>query len=114
MHKPLIKSVFATLLTLTLTACWGNDPDTQAEESAGVIDQAAIDRINATLSGLVDSGNLAGASALIREGEREVYFNDFGMAVRVANVSMARVTILQIVYMTNPISCLHILFVYAQ
>src|SRR5690625_1104363 len=96
MHKPLIKSVFATLLTLTLTACWGNDPDTQAEQSAGVIDQEAIDRINATLSGFVDSGNLVGASALIREGEREVYFNAFGMADREADVPMARDTIVQI------------------
>lgn len=114
MHKPLIKSVFATLLTLTLTACWGNDPDTQAEQSAGVIDQAAIDRINATLSGFVDSGNLAGASALIREGEREVYFNAFGMADREANVPMARDTIVQIFSMTKPITGVAILSLYEQ
>lgn len=115
MHKPwLIKSAFATLLTLTLAACSGNDPDAQTEQSAGVIDQAAIDRINTTLSGFVESGNIAGVSALIREGEREVYFNTFGMADREANVPMARDTLVQIFSMTKPITGVALLTLYEQ
>ena len=96
-------SAFATLLTLSLAlaACSGNDP---GEQSTGVIDQETIDRLNTTLSGFVESGNIAGVSALIREGEREVYFNTFGMADREANVPMARDTIVQIFSMTKPLT----------
>lgn len=115
MHKlRLIKSAFATVLTLTLAACSGNDPDSQGEQSTAIIDQAAIDRLNTTLSGFVESGNVAGASALIREKDREVYFNTFGMADREANVPMTRDTIAQIFSMTKPLTGVALLTLYEQ
>src|SRR5690625_4387120 len=114
MHKPLIKSVFATLLTLTLTACWGNDPDTQAEQSAGVIDQAAIDRINATLSGFVDSGGLGASTAQSRVRERDVRLRRGRMAARGASAPRAADTIGQRFSRTTPIARVAILRLYEQ
>ncbi|MDQ2075975.1 serine hydrolase [Marinimicrobium sp. ABcell2] len=110
----IIQGAFAALLTLTLTACSGNNPDTQEGQSAGVIDQAAIERLNATLGGFVESGHLAGASVLIFEGGQEVYFNTFGMADREAGVPMSRDTLVQIFSMTKPITGVAMLTLYEQ
>ncbi len=63
--------------------------------------KAALD---STLQGFVDSGNIAGVSALIFEKDKEVYFNAFGYADREAKKPMDRNTIVQIYSMTKPIT----------
>ncbi|WP_339704183.1 serine hydrolase domain-containing protein [Algoriphagus aquimarinus] len=61
-------------------------------------------RIDSTLSSFVESGNLAGVSALIFEKDQEVYYNAFGFSDRENQVKMDRNTIVQIYSMTKPIT----------
>jgi CubicO group peptidase (beta-lactamase class C family) len=69
-----------------------------------VVTAAAKRRIDSTLRAYVDSGRVAGASALVWEKGREVYFGAFGMADREANRPMTRDVIAQIFSMTKPIT----------
>jgi CubicO group peptidase (beta-lactamase class C family) len=61
-----------------------------------VIDRSVTARIDPTLKSFVDSGDIAGVSALIYEKDREVYFNAFGFAGPEAIIPMSRNTIVQI------------------
>lgn len=49
-----------------------------------LIDKSVKVRINATLKSFVDSGQIAGVSALIFEKNKEAYYNAFGYADREA------------------------------
>ncbi|SDD61958.1 CubicO group peptidase, beta-lactamase class C family [Pricia antarctica] len=60
--------------------------------------------LDSTLQAFVDSGNIAGVSALIFEKDKEVYFNAFGYADREAKKPMDRNTIVQMYSMTKPIT----------
>ena len=80
-----------------------NAPD-ESENAPVVIDELAVQRIDSTLKSFVDSGNIAGVSALIYEKDKEVYYNAFGYADREAKKPMARNTIVQIYSMTKPIT----------
>jgi CubicO group peptidase (beta-lactamase class C family) len=75
-----------------------------ADSPSRVVDAAARARIDATLSGFVAAGSIAGASALIFEKGEEVYFNAFGMADREAGVPMRRDALVQILSMTKPVT----------
>jgi len=65
-----------------------------------VIESAAID---AALRSMVDSQKLVGVSALVYQGNQEVYFGAFGQADRENNKPMARDTLVQIYSMTKPV-----------
>jgi CubicO group peptidase (beta-lactamase class C family) len=69
-------------------------------------DQARIDkrRIDAALAKMVADGRAAGASALVWQGGREVYFGRAGFADREAKRAMARDTMVQIYSMTKPVT----------
>lgn len=69
-----------------------------------IVDDTARTRIDSTLKSLVDAGELAGASALIFEKDKEVYFNAFGYADRENNKPMDRETIVRIFSMTKPVT----------
>jgi CubicO group peptidase (beta-lactamase class C family) len=60
-------------------------------------------RLDAALSGLVQRGELAGVSALVFEGGKEVYFGAFGQADRDAERPMARDMLAVIYSMTKPV-----------
>ena len=77
---------------------------TGAREVKNIIDEAAVSRLDSTLSSYVDSGTIAGISALIYEKDKEVYYNAFGYADMENNSPMARNTIVQIFSMTKPIT----------
>ncbi|HEX6070995.1 MAG TPA: serine hydrolase domain-containing protein, partial [Longimicrobiaceae bacterium] len=79
-----------------------------------VVDAAVVDRINATLSEFVESGKLAGVSALVYENGAEVYYNAFGLADRAAGVPMDRNTIVQIYSMTKPVTGVALMTLYEQ
>ena len=68
------------------------------------VDKSAKSRIDATLKSLVDSGKIAGVSALIFEKNKEVYHNAFGYADREAKTPMDRNTIVRIYSMTKPVT----------
>jgi CubicO group peptidase (beta-lactamase class C family) len=53
---------------------------------------------------MVDTGRVAGVSALVFEKDKEVYFNAFGFSDREAKTPMDRKTIVRIFSMTKPIT----------
>jgi CubicO group peptidase (beta-lactamase class C family) len=65
-----------------------------------VIEAAAID---AALGGLVEQGKVVGVSALVFQGDKEVYFGAFGLADRENHKPMTRDTVVQIFSMTKPV-----------
>jgi len=97
------KIFFLSGLVLALASCKGPDSSTQSNDST-IINEAAKDRIDSTLKAYVDAGNIAGASVLVFEKDKEVYFNSFGFADREANVPMDRSTIVRIFSMTKPVT----------
>jgi CubicO group peptidase (beta-lactamase class C family) len=97
-----MKLTFPTLLGLIIlvTAC-----STGTKENSGnVVTEAAKARLDSTLKALVESGSIAGVSALIVEKDKEVYFNAFGLADKENNVPMDRNTQVRIFSMTKPIT----------
>ena len=76
-HAIIILLVYA----IALTGCNKSSTSSQAAESeAGIVTASVRARIDSTLQAMVDSGAIAGVSALIVENDKEVYFNAFGMA----------------------------------
>ncbi len=80
---------------LLIVSCKENKTEDKIVESIDeiIINQRTKTRIDSVLKGFVDSGNIAGVSALIFEKDREVYFNAFGYADREAKRTMDRNTI---------------------
>ncbi|HVG15032.1 MAG TPA: serine hydrolase domain-containing protein [Chitinophagaceae bacterium] len=79
-----------------------------------IIDKAVKARIDATLKSFVDSGKVAGVSALIFEKNKEVYFNAFGYADREAKAPMNRNTIVRIYSMTKPVTGVALMTLYEK
>jgi CubicO group peptidase (beta-lactamase class C family) len=91
----------AAAAVLVSLAGAGNAADSAATVApqaaqALVIEPAAID---AALKGMVDSQKIIGVSALVFQGNKEVYFGAFGLADRETK-PMTRDTIVQISSMT--------------
>jgi CubicO group peptidase (beta-lactamase class C family) len=76
----------------------------QAGEQSLVSNEMVKHRIDSTLQSFIADSTVAGASALIFEKGKEVYFNAFGYADREAGTLMARNTIVTIYSMTKPIT----------
>ncbi|MBB6326485.1 CubicO group peptidase (beta-lactamase class C family) [Algoriphagus iocasae] len=93
------------------TAC---SPASVEENVDFVIDDAAKSRLDSTLQAYVNSGNVAGISALIFEKDQEVYFNAFGFANKEKNIPMDRNTIVQIYSMTKPITGTSLMTLYEE
>jgi CubicO group peptidase (beta-lactamase class C family) len=71
-------------------------------------------RIDMTLKGFIDRGELVGSSALVYEKGRESYFGAFGLADREAGKPMARDTLVQIFSMTKPVTGVALLTLYEK
>ena len=71
-------------------------------------------RIDTMLSGMVERGELAGGSALVRVGGEEVYFGAFGMADKEAGRKMDRDTLVRIYSMTKPITGVALMTLYEK
>jgi CubicO group peptidase (beta-lactamase class C family) len=84
------------------------------KSTAPVIDAAAKARIDACLKSFVDSGTVAGVSALVFEKNQEVYFNAVGLADREANTPMDRNTIARIFSMTKPVTGVALMTLYEK
>jgi CubicO group peptidase (beta-lactamase class C family) len=97
MNRP-IYLLLAALICLQ--ACTSNSSD----KKTSVINADAKARLDATLKSLVDSGKVAGISALVFEKNKEVYFNAFGYADRESKTAMDRHTIVRIYSMTKPVT----------
>lgn len=79
-----------------------------------LVNEKVTARIDSTLRSFVESGNIAGVSALIYEKDHEVYFNAFGYADRENQVKMDRNTIVQIYSMTKPITGVALMTLYEE
>ncbi|PHQ62136.1 MAG: serine hydrolase [Maribacter sp.] len=87
---------------------------TTTEQTHTIVDASVVARIDSTLQAFVDSGNIAGVSALIFEKDKEVYFNAFGYADREAKKLMDRNTIVQIYSMTKPVTGTALMTLYEE
>lgn len=106
-----MKHLCSGVTLFLLVACGGepapgNDTAAMPAPDAGTATGALVDpaRIDDTLAGYVDRGELVGVSALVFEDGREAYFGAFGMADREAEHSMRRDTLVRIYSMTKPIT----------
>jgi CubicO group peptidase (beta-lactamase class C family) len=109
------KLIYSVLLLLLSASSF----DQSAEKSNGVdvrtiIDKSIKARIDSTLKNYVDSGKIAGVSALIFEKKKEVYFNAFGYADREAKAPMDRNTIVRIYSMTKPVTGVALMKLYEK
>ena len=111
--------LIATLFGPTLLAACASAPSSTAATSVAgashrVVTDEAKARIDSALRGSVASGRVAGASAVVWEKGREVYFGAFGMADREANRPMTRDVIAQIFSMTKPVTGVALMQLYEQ
>ena len=79
-----------------------------------LVDDSVKTRIDSTLQSFVDLGDVAGASALIFEKGKEVYFNAFGYADLKNKKSMDRNTLVQIYSMTKPVTGTALMTLYEE
>lgn len=95
---------FLSGILLLSYACKENNISSITEDKATIVNEPVVVRIDSILKHFVDSGNIAGVSALIYEKDKEVYYNAFGYADREAKKPMDRNTIVQIYSMTKPVT----------
>lgn len=99
---------FAIITLLLIVSCQSK------EDSSLVVNKATKSRIDSVLKNLVDTGRVAGVSALIFEKGKEVYFNAYGFSDREAKTPMDRNTIVRIFSMTKPITGTALMKLYEQ
>ncbi len=85
-----------------------------AAPDAANADLARARRIDALLGTLVAKGAVPGASALVRSGDEEVYFNAFGMQDRESQTPFTRDTIGRIYSMTKPITATALMMLFDE
>lgn len=85
-----------------------------AQQTRTIIDKSVKARIDSTLKNYVDSGKIAGVSALVFEKDKEAYFNAFGYADREAKILMDRNTIVRIYSMTKPVTGVALMKLYEK
>src|SRR5690606_7122325 len=108
---PRLRACLSALLLACAFAAGATPPGFDGRAGVARVDQA---RIDAALSGLVDSGQIVGVSALIWQDGREAYFGAFGLADREAARPMARDTLVQIFSMTKPVTGVALMQLYEQ
>jgi CubicO group peptidase (beta-lactamase class C family) len=105
--KRLLTAALAALATGSMLAAGAAAPAAAKPEVAPappaplVIEASAID---AALKSLVESQQLVGVSALVYQGNQEVFFGAYGLADRENTVPFARDTVVQIFSMTKPVT----------
>jgi CubicO group peptidase (beta-lactamase class C family) len=100
-----VSILFGALVGALVGAVAGSD----AALGASPIDKAKID---AALSGFIESHSLVGVSALVYQDGHEAYFGAFGQADREAGRPMTRGTLVQIFSMTKPITGVALMSLY--
>ncbi len=113
----MLRQAFIILLVyaIALTGCNKSSTSDQAAESeAGIVTAPVRARIDSTLQAMVDSGAIAGVSALIVENDKEVYFNAFGMADIEGGAKMDRDVITRIYSMTKPVTGVALMQLYEK
>jgi CubicO group peptidase (beta-lactamase class C family) len=102
-----------TFLSIFMITCFIS-ASTSQENSKKIIHEAAKARLDSTLQSFVKNAEVAGASALIFEKGKEVYFSAFGYADMENKVPMKRNTLVQIYSMTKPITGTALMTLYEE
>ncbi len=97
------------LLSACVLAC-----SAPVKQETGIITDASKSRLDSTLTSMVETGMVAGVSALIYEKGEEVYFNAKGFADREAQIPMDRNTIAIIYSMTKPVTGVALMTLYEK
>lgn len=98
------KFIAVVALASCLTSCGSSEQKSDEAAVGAIVNVKVKARIDSTLKAYVDSGKVAGVSALIFENNKEVYYNAFGYADREAKVAMDRNTLVRIFSMTKPVT----------
>lgn len=110
--------MYKILIILFIAGVAGCSPqpagNAETSDGALVVDASVSSRIDSVLKAFVDEGRVAGASALIWEKNREVYYNALGYADREAEVPMARNTLVRIYSMTKPVTGVALMTLYEE
>jgi len=91
--------LFIAAAVIVLASCSSGKTE---ETNTGIVTDAVKARIDSTLKAMVDNGKIAGASGLIVQNDKEVYFNSFGNADE--GKPFDRKTIVRIYSMTKPVT----------
>jgi CubicO group peptidase (beta-lactamase class C family) len=97
------------LLSACVLAC-----SAPVKQESGIVTNAAKSRLDSALTDMVESGMVAGVSALIYEKGEEVYFNAEGFADRESQIPMDRNTIAIIYSMTKPVTGVALMTLYEK
>lgn len=97
-----MKKLLIPIVGLSLLAACRQNPAPEAQ--AGIVSPAAATRIDSLLQDFVNTGQVAGISALVFEKGQEAYFGAYGWSDRDKAVPMARNTLVQIYSMTKPLT----------
>ncbi len=106
-----MKTIYLLLFVLLFASACQTQ---KKEEVSTIINETTKARIDSTLKSFVDAGYVVGASALIFEKNKEVYYNAFGLADREANRPMDRNTLVRIYSMTKPVTGTALMKLYEQ
>lgn len=109
-----MKHLSILFICLLLFISCKNEPKENPVNEPQIVTYQAKARLDSVLKGFVDSGNVAGVSALIYERDQEVYFNAIGFADKEAKDKMDRNTIVQIYSMTKPITGVALMTLYEE
>lgn len=102
------------VILIVVSSCKTPEQKEQASADTLIINSAAKARLDSTLQSFIDSGRIAGVSALIFEKNQEVYFKAFGMADREKSVPMDRNTLVRIFSMTKPVTGVALMQLYEK
>jgi CubicO group peptidase (beta-lactamase class C family) len=106
--------MFRNVSIVLVTILIFNSCSISSDDPVLVVDSSVKARIDSTLSRFVETGTIAGVSALIYEKNKEAYFKAFGFADREAKIPMSRNTIVQIFSMTKPITGVALMTLYEK
>ena len=102
-------SALLFILAWLIGACTSSD-----NQSSIIITDKAKARLDSLLQKVVADSSIAGASALVFENGKEVYFNAFGHSDKEAGTAMDRNTLVRIYSMTKPITGVALMSLYEK
>jgi CubicO group peptidase (beta-lactamase class C family) len=107
----MIRLHYILIVAIFFTAC---QPKKTEDADSGIVTAKVKARIDSTLDAMIRAGKIAGASALIVENDKEVYFNAFGASDRELNKPFDRNTIVRIFSMTKPVTGVALMQLYEK
>ncbi len=108
------KTIIGVLVLFLYAGSFAQRANNNRNAGGSIINKSVKARIDSALKSFIDSGKIAGVSALIFEKNKETYFNAFGYADREAKIPMDRSTIVRIYSMTKPVTGVALMKLYER